>query len=75
MAFEDATTARVTFHTSRADLATLGRTLEGVPACGLRFGVGLWAGPTGDGDWKGDGVTLVASSVAEEEEPKKRRVT
>ena len=50
--FTDATTARVTLrfkgHTKR-------RTLEGVPACGLRFGVGLL--------FEGTGVSLVASSV------------
>ena len=51
VAFEDATTARVTFHSSRVDLATLGRTLEGVPACGLR----LYREDTS--------VTLLASSV------------
>ena len=55
VAFEDATTACVTFHSSRADLATLGRALEGVPACGLRFGVGL--------EFEDSGVMLVASSV------------
>ena len=56
--FTDATTARVTFHSSSDvsnKLAALGRTLEGVPACGLCFGTGLWT--------EGSGVSLVASSV------------
>ena len=58
VAFEDATTARVTFHTSsRADLAALGRTLKGVPACGLRFGVGFMF-------YEGNSVTLVARATA-----------
>jgi hypothetical protein len=34
---------------------TWSETLRGVPACGLRFGVGL--------RWKDKGVTLVACSV------------
>ena len=33
------------------------RTLRGVPACGLRFGAGMWR--------EGEGVTLVESSVEE----------
>ena len=47
VALEGTTTARVTFHSSRVDLTTLGRTLAGVPACGVCFGVGLCFKDTG----------------------------
>ena len=61
VAFEDATTAHVTLSSTGTAVDTTfmswNRTLYGVPACGLRFGVGL--------SDKGKGVTLSASSVEE----------